>query len=61
MLIVSLFQELFLEITSKRAVVVVPGVKLVDLKGLLSFIYTGEVNVTQDGLTGLLEVAEMLG
>jgi len=55
------FLELFLEVTSKRAMVVVPGVKLVDLKGLLSFIYTGEVNVTQDGLTGLLEVAEMLG
>lgn len=41
--------------------VVLPNVKVADLKVILSFIYTGEVNVSEEGLSDLLEVAEMLG
>merc|ERR1712133_171885 len=55
------FLDLFLECHTKRTVVMLPGVKLSDLKVLLSFIYTGEVRVSEDGLGDLLEVAEMLG
>jgi len=55
------FLELFLESSSKRTVVVLPNVKVADLKVIISFIYTGEVNVSEDGLSDLLEVAEMLG
>jgi len=55
------FLELFLESSSKRTVVVLPNVKVADLKVIISFIYTGEVNVSEEGLSDLLEVAEMLG
>jgi len=55
------FLELFLESSSKRTVVVLPSVKVADLKVIISFIYTGEVNVSEEGLSDLLEVAEMLG
>ena len=34
---------------------------MTDLKSIMQFIYTGEVNVTEEDLPGLLEVAEMLG
>ena len=37
------------------------GVKLSDLRSIMQFIYTGEVNVTEEDLPDLLEVAEMLG
>ena len=40
---------------------VLPNVKVADLKVIISFIYTGEVNVSEEGLSDLLEVAEMLG
>lgn len=55
------FQELFLENSSKRPVIVLSGVKVADLKAIMQFIYTGEVNVTEVDLPDLLEVAEMLG
>jgi len=55
------FLELFLESSTKRTVVVLPNVKVADLKVIISFIYTGEVNVSEEGLSDLLEVAEMLG
>ena len=61
-LINSLYlQELFLEVGVKRAVVVLPGVRVQQLRVILQFIYTGEVSVTEAGLAELLEVAEMLG
>ena len=37
------------------------GVKVGDLKAIMQFIYTGEVNVTEEDFPDLLEVAEMLG
>ena len=40
---------------------VLPNVKVADLKVIISFIYTGEVNVSEEGLSDLLEVADMLG
>ena len=55
------FQELFLENNSKRPVIVLSGVKVADLRAIMQFIYTGEVNVTEVDLPDLLEVAEMLG
>ena len=55
------FQELFLENSSKRPVIVLSGVRVADLKAIMQFIYTGEVNVTEVDLPDLLEVAEMLG
>ena len=55
------FQELFLENNSKRPVIVLSGVKVSDLRAIMQFIYTGEVNVTEVDLPDLLEVAEMLG
>ena len=55
------FQELFLENNSKRPVIVLSGVRVADLRAIMQFIYTGEVNVTELDLPDLLEVAEMLG
>mgnify|MGYP001160274938 FL=1 len=55
------FQELFLENNTKRPVIVLSGVKVADLRAIMQFIYTGEVNVTELDLPDLLEVAEMLG
>ena len=34
---------------------------MADLRAIMQFIYTGEVNVTELDLPDLLEVAEMLG
>ena len=56
-----LLQELFLEHSAKRPVVVVAGVRVADLRAIMQFIYTGEVSVTEAGLADLLEVADMLG
>jgi hypothetical protein len=39
-------QELFLESSGKRTLVVMPHVAVADLRDLLSFIYTGEVKVS---------------
>ena len=52
---------MFLENSSKRPVIVLSGVKVSDLRSIMQFIYTGEVNVTEEDLPDLLEVAEMLG
>ena len=41
--------------------IVLSGVKVGDLKAIMQFIYTGEVNVTEEDFPDLLEVAEMLG
>ena len=41
--------------------IVLSGVKVADLRAIMQFIYTGEVNVTELDLPDLLEVAEMLG
>ena len=57
----DLLQELFLEHSAKRPVVVVAGVRVADLRAIMQFIYTGEVSVTEAGLADLLEVADMLG
>ena len=54
-------QELFLENSTKRPVIVLSGVKLADLRSIMQFIYTGEVSVSEEDLPDLLEVAEMLG
>ena len=54
-------QELFLEHSGKRPVVVVAGVRVADLRAIMQFIYTGEVSVTEAGLADLLEAADMLG
>ena len=56
-----MLQELFLEHSAKRPVVVVAGVRVADLRAIMQFIYTGEVSVTEAGLADLLEVADMLG
>ena len=56
-----MWQELFLEHSAKRPVVVVAGVRVADLRAIMQFIYTGEVSVTEAGLADLLEVADMLG
>ena len=53
-------QELFLENSTKKPVIVLSGVKLADLRSIMQFIYTGEVSVSEDDLPDLLEVAEML-
>jgi len=55
------FLELFLECHTKRTILLLPGVRLADLRILINFIYTGEVRVSEEGLPDLLEVAEMLG
>ena len=52
---------MFLENNTKRPVIVLSGVKVSDLRAIMQFIYTGEVNVTEEDLSDLLEVAEMLG
>ena len=52
---------MFLENSSKRPVIVLSGIKVADLRAIMQFIYTGEVNVTEDSLQDLLEVADLLG
>ena len=54
------FQRLFLDVTSKRAIISLPDVTTSTMKCLLSFIYTGEVSVGEENLEELLKAAEML-
>jgi len=54
------FQSIFLENPCKHPVVIINGIKYEDITAILNFMYKGEVNVSQDGLSSFLQAAEAL-
>ena len=54
------FNSLFQKLTEKNIVVVLRDIKQHHLRALLSYIYVGEVNVSQDELPALIKAAEEL-
>lgn len=54
------FQNLFMTNPNKHPIVILSGVKFNDLKAIIDFIYSGEVNIPQDQLNSLLKTAESL-
>jgi hypothetical protein len=54
------FQSLFMANPCKHPIIILKDVRFVDLKSIIDFMYRGEVNVSQDKLSGLLKTAEML-
>lgn len=55
------FKEIFKELQPlQHPVIVLPGMNFKDLCALLTFMYSGEVNIYQDQLPGLLSMADTL-
>ncbi|UXI15857.1 Dolichyl-diphosphooligosaccharide-protein glycosyltransferase subunit 2 [Sarcoptes scabiei] len=54
------FQNLFMTNPCKHPIVILKDVKFNDLKAIIDFIYSGEVNIPQDQLNSLLKTAETL-
>ncbi|XP_076317696.1 uncharacterized protein LOC143229343 isoform X1 [Tachypleus tridentatus] len=55
-----LFQSIFEENPCKHPVIIMKDIKYVELNSVLDFMYHGEVNVSQDQLSGLLKTARTL-
>uniref|UniRef100_A0A6A7G0H3 Protein bric-a-brac 1-like n=2 Tax=Hirondellea gigas TaxID=1518452 RepID=A0A6A7G0H3_9CRUS len=54
------FQSILKETDCSHPVIILQGVKWYELKGVVDFMYRGEINVSQDQLAGLLKTAESL-
>lgn len=54
------FQDLFFENPCKHPVIIMLDIKWPVLKAAVDFMYKGEINVSQDQISPLLRVAEML-
>lgn len=54
------FQNLFMTNPCKHPIVILKDVKFNDLKAIIDFIYSGEVNIPQDQLNSLIKTAETL-
>ncbi|KAL1123693.1 hypothetical protein AAG570_001466 [Ranatra chinensis] len=54
------FRDIFRENPCQHPVVIFRNVKYSDLEALVTFMYQGEVNVEQEGLSSFLNTAELL-
>ena len=54
------FQSVLKEADCAHPVIILQGVKWVELRAVVDFMYKGEINVSQEHLSGLLKVAESL-
>ncbi|XP_052746695.1 protein bric-a-brac 1 isoform X2 [Bicyclus anynana] len=54
------FQTLFTENPCRHPIVIMRDIKYCDLKAVVDFMYRGEINVSQDQIAALLQVAETL-
>ncbi|XP_073988019.1 zinc finger and BTB domain-containing protein 24-like isoform X2 [Rhodnius prolixus] len=54
------FREIFKENPCQHPVIIFQNVKYEDLEALVCFMYKGEVNVNQEGLSSFLSTAELL-
>ncbi|XP_072931333.1 protein bric-a-brac 1-like isoform X2 [Epargyreus clarus] len=54
------FQMLFMENPCRHPIIIMRDIKYCDLKAVVDFMYRGEINVSQDQISALLKVAEML-
>lgn len=60
MFIICCWQDLLSQQSDKQAVVFLKDVKFSDLKGIVDFMYKGQVNVSQLQLESFLQTAEAL-
>lgn len=54
------FQALFNDNPCKHPIVILRDIRFVELKGIIEFMYRGEINVSQEEISPLLRVAELL-
>lgn len=54
------FQTLFMDNPCRHPIIIMRDIQYCDLKAVVDFMYRGEINVSQDQITALLKVAEML-
>lgn len=54
------FKEIFLNTTNESPVIFLPDTSVADLRAIIEFMYTGEVNINQDQLPGLIRIATLL-
>ncbi|XP_041987028.1 protein bric-a-brac 1-like isoform X2 [Aricia agestis] len=54
------FQTLFMDNPCRHPIIIMRDIKYCDLKAVVDFMYRGEINVSQDQISALLKVAEML-
>ncbi|XP_042210919.1 uncharacterized protein LOC121858514 isoform X2 [Homarus americanus] len=56
----SYFEQLFEEHPDKSPIIILKDMKFTHVSQLVNFMYRGEINITQDMLSGLLKTAETL-
>ncbi|KAK4296459.1 hypothetical protein Pmani_031040 [Petrolisthes manimaculis] len=56
----SYFEQLFEEHPDKSPIIILKDMKFIHVSQLVNFMYRGEINITQDMLSGLLKTAETL-
>ncbi|KAK8733945.1 hypothetical protein OTU49_006258 [Cherax quadricarinatus] len=56
----SYFEQLFEEHPDKSPIIILKDMKFTHVSQLVTFMYRGEINITQDMLSGLLKTAETL-
>lgn len=56
----SYFQSLFIALPCQHPIIILKDVKYSELRAILEYIYHGEVNVQQNQLRDLLQIAQML-
>ncbi|CAK1588032.1 unnamed protein product [Parnassius mnemosyne] len=54
------FQTLFMDNPCRHPIIIMRDIKYCDLRAVVDFMYRGEINVSQDQISALLKVAEML-
>ena len=54
------FQELLSKCTTSEPTILLPDIELQDLETLISFMYTGKVNITEENLPNVLKAATKL-
>lgn len=54
------FQTIFADNPCEHPVVIMNDIRLVEMKAIVEFIYTGQVNIAQEDISQLLRVAETL-
>ncbi|CAG7828110.1 unnamed protein product [Allacma fusca] len=54
------FKETFRENPCKHPVIILKGVSFIDLQAVVTFMYNGQVNISQERLSSFLQTAELL-
>lgn len=57
----SYFQTILQDVPMEYCTILFPGIKKIEIKPLLDYMYTGEVNITQAQIPRIMQIAVQLG